>query len=63
MIQLPRIVDLRGAAVEAPENTLEGFRVAANTGIGWVEFEKIKAKQISVFALISGLVLSNSINI
>ena len=54
MIQLPCIVDLRGAAVEASENTLEGFRVAADTGIGWVEFDKIKAEKISVFALVLG---------
>ncbi len=39
MIRLPRIVGHRGAAAEAPENTLEGFRVAAAAGVGWVEFD------------------------
>ncbi len=39
MIRLPRIIGHRGAAAEAPENTLEGFRAAAAAGIGWVEFD------------------------
>ncbi len=39
MIRLSRIVGHRGAAATAPENTLEGFRAAAASGIGWVEFD------------------------
>lgn len=33
------LIGHRGAAGLAPENTLEGFQVAAARGIGWVEFD------------------------
>lgn len=36
---LPRIVGHRGAAAVAPENTLAGFRAAAEAGAAWVEFD------------------------
>ncbi len=41
--QLPKpqsgLIGHRGAAGLAPENTLEGFQVAATRGISWVEFD------------------------
>lgn len=36
---LPRVIGHRGAAENAPENTLESFRAAAAEGAGWVEFD------------------------
>ena len=49
MIQLPRIVGHRGAAATAPENTLEGFRAAADAGIEWVEFDvRLSADHVPV---------------
>lgn len=39
MLLLPRVMGHRGAAALAPENTLGGFRRAAATGAGWVEFD------------------------
>jgi len=36
---LPRIIGHRGAAAQAPENTLAGFREAARQGARWVEFD------------------------
>jgi glycerophosphoryl diester phosphodiesterase len=36
---LPRLIGHRGAALLAPENTLAGFRKAAETGVPWVEFD------------------------
>jgi glycerophosphoryl diester phosphodiesterase len=36
---LPRIIGHRGAARRAPENTLVGFRIAKELGVGWVEFD------------------------
>ncbi len=49
MIRLPRIVGHRGAAADAPENTLEGFRAAAAAGVGWVEFDiRLSADRIPV---------------
>lgn len=35
----PRVIGHRGAAGLAPENTLAGFRKAAEIGVGWVEFD------------------------
>lgn len=37
--QLPRIIGHRGAKGLAPENTLAGFRAAADAGARWVEFD------------------------
>lgn len=37
--ELPRLVGHRGAALLAPENTLAGFRKAAEVGAPWVEFD------------------------
>lgn len=36
---LPRLIGHRGAASLAPENTLAGFRKAAEAGVRWVEFD------------------------
>ena len=36
---LPRLIGHRGAALLAPENTLAGFRKAAEVGASWVEFD------------------------
>jgi glycerophosphoryl diester phosphodiesterase len=38
-VKLPRIIGHRGAAENAPENTLESFRAAAAEGAQWVEFD------------------------
>ncbi len=38
-MKLPRIIGHRGAAEDAPENTLESFRAAAREGATWVEFD------------------------
>ena len=38
-LNLPQVVGHRGAALAAPENTLEGFREAAAQGAKWVEFD------------------------
>ena len=35
----PRVIGHRGAAGLAPENTLAGFRKAAEIGVRWVEFD------------------------
>lgn len=35
----PRVIGHRGAAGLAPENTLAGFRKAAELGVRWVEFD------------------------
>jgi glycerophosphoryl diester phosphodiesterase len=35
----PRLIGHRGAARRAPENTLAGFRKAAELGVRWVEFD------------------------
>jgi glycerophosphoryl diester phosphodiesterase len=37
--KLPRLIGHRGAALLAPENTLAGFRKAAEAGARWVEFD------------------------
>lgn len=39
MIDLPRVIGHRGAAADAPENTLAGMRAAAAMGVQWVEFD------------------------
>ncbi len=39
MLTLPRVIGHRGAAAHAPENTLAGFRTAAQLGVKWVEFD------------------------
>ena len=36
---LPPVIGHRGAAARAPENTLEGFAVAAALGVRWVEID------------------------
>lgn len=38
-LPIPRIIGHRGLAAFAPENTLVGFRKAAELGIKWVEFD------------------------
>jgi glycerophosphoryl diester phosphodiesterase len=38
-LELPRLIGHRGAALLAPENTLAGFRKAAEVGARWVEFD------------------------
>ncbi len=39
MPNLPRVIGHRGAAAIAPENTLASFRLAAEAGLEWVEFD------------------------
>jgi glycerophosphoryl diester phosphodiesterase len=36
---LPRVIGHRGAAAQAPENTLGGFACAARLGIRWIELD------------------------
>jgi glycerophosphoryl diester phosphodiesterase len=36
---LPRLIDHRGAAAHAPENTLAGLAKAKSLGVAWVEFD------------------------
>ena len=36
---LPRVIGHRGIAARAPENTLAGFRRAAELGVAWVELD------------------------
>ena len=38
-LNLPQVIGHRGAALAAPENTLESFREAAAQGARWVEFD------------------------
>lgn len=38
-LRVSRLVGHRGIAAEAPENTLTGFRLAAEAGFSWVEFD------------------------
>jgi glycerophosphoryl diester phosphodiesterase len=39
VLRLPRVIGHRGAAAHAPENTLAGFRRAAELGAEWVELD------------------------
>lgn len=39
MFSLPRVMGHRGAAGLAPENTLAAVRTAAESGLGWIEFD------------------------
>jgi glycerophosphoryl diester phosphodiesterase len=49
LIKLPCIIGHRGSAGTAPENTLEGFRAAADAGIRWVEFDvRLSADRVPV---------------
>jgi hypothetical protein len=48
-MRLPRVIGHRGAAALAPENTLEGLRVAARLGVRWVEVDaKLSADGVVV---------------
>ena len=38
-LELPPLIGHRGAAAQAPENTVAGFRRAAALGLPWVEFD------------------------
>ncbi|MBO6560528.1 MAG: glycerophosphodiester phosphodiesterase [Nisaea sp.] len=38
-LRLSRVIGHRGVAATAPENTLTGFRLAAEAGFSWVEFD------------------------
>jgi glycerophosphoryl diester phosphodiesterase len=38
-LNLPPVIGHRGAAAQAPENTLAGFRAASALGCPWVEFD------------------------
>ena len=49
MIELPRVIGHRGTAATAPENSLKGFRAAADAGIEWVEFDvRLSADHVPV---------------
>jgi glycerophosphoryl diester phosphodiesterase len=39
MIEVPRLIAHRGASADAPENTLAAFRLAAEQGATWLEFD------------------------
>lgn len=48
-LRLPPIIGHRGAAADAPENTLAGFRTAARLGVSWVEFDvQLSADKVPV---------------
>ena len=46
---LPRLIGHRGLAAHAPENTLAGIRMAAASGVRWVEFDaKLTADGVAI---------------